>query len=115
MKPALLVGVVVAILAFVIGLYLRRRSMAFEGEVIDKDVREMVNNTNQGQGGLTINMGGNTGNVTHSYMIKVQTSTGKTINWQVSEGKYQQVNIGDHVTKQADTTDIAITPKTPTT
>ncbi|HSX53270.1 MAG TPA: hypothetical protein VLF90_02795 [Patescibacteria group bacterium] len=119
MKNALVIGIIVAIFGLVIGLYIRRRAVAFAGKVVDKDVREQVNNNynqNQtGNQGFSNSTGGitNGSNVTHQYMIKVLTDAGKTFNWQVSQGKYEIIKIGDHVTKAAGTTDVEITPQAP--
>lgn len=116
MKAGLIIALFVGIVALVVGLYLRRRNMTFEGTVTDKDVREeMVSNPNQSQvSGISIST--NNGGMRHVYTIKVQTTSGKNLSWQVSEGKYQIINIGDTVNKRSGTTDIDITAKTqPTT
>ncbi len=112
MKNSIIIGIIVIVAAGIAALYIRRRNMTFEGIVTDKDIKEIVNeNTNLAQRS-TISFG-NTGNsVTHQYNIKVQTTSGKIINWQISEGKYQILNIGDHVSKRSGTTDIDITPRT---
>lgn len=112
----MIVGMVIAgfvvVGALVIGLYIRRRNMSFEGTVTDKDIREeTVTNTGQNQpSGITF--GNNNGGLRHVYTIKVQTTVGKSLNWQVSEGKYQIINIGDKVMKRSGTTDIEVTAKT---
>lgn len=115
MKNTLVIGIFVAVVGLFAGLYIRRRAIAFAGKVIDKDVHEQVNNNfNQNQAankGISINTA-SASNVTHQYMIKILTDAGKTINWQVSQGKYEIINIGDHVTKPAGTTEVEITHQT---
>jgi hypothetical protein len=96
----------VIVFAIIGGLYIRRREIVFEGEVVDKDIHEStVQNNSMGSGGITF---GNSGGVTHSYMIKVKTDAGKEVNYQISEGKYEIIKIGDRVSKPKGTTDITI-------
>lgn len=120
MSGVIVIIIFVAIVGLFIGAYVHRRQEVFEGEVIDKDIQEQVNNNfngNQNRSGVGftlrgVNFNNNNGsNVTHTYSIKVRITTGKEINWQISEGKYEIVKIGDHVTKQAGTTEVDITPK----
>lgn len=108
----IIIGIFVLVGGLLIANYFRKRGMAFEGVVTDKDIREhQVNNSVPGQGGISIN---NNGGVQHDYVIKVDTGSGKTITWKISQGKYEMVKIGDRVSKQKGTTDIEITPQAPT-
>lgn len=107
-----IVGFIV-IFAIVGGLYLKKKNIAFEGEVIDKDIKEVENIDNtvykmSRPGTVTF---GNKNNMSHFYGIKVKTAAGKEIHWNISEGKYEIVKIGDYVTKRSGTTDIEITQK----
>ncbi len=108
MTTVIAVALVLVILVIAIGPYWRRRSVAFEGTVSDKDVKEIEvdNNTNARAGGVRINLGSN---IKHKYIIKVETDSGKKIKWRVSQGKYEIIKIGDRVTKHSGTTDIEVT------
>ena len=110
MKNILIVVIFVVVIGVIAALYVRRRSIAFEGIVTDKDIQEFapVNNSTNQQTGITF---GNSGGVEHKYMIKVKTDNGKSISWQVSQGKYQIINIGDRITKHSGTTEVEVTPK----
>ncbi len=103
----------IVIFAIIGGLYLKKKNMSFDGEVIDKDIKETdnINNTvnNMDRPG-TISFG-NKNNVSHFYSIKVRTTAGKDIHWNISEGKYEIIKIGDFVTKRSGTTDIEIIQK----
>ncbi len=113
MSQTLTIALFIIIGAVVVGLYLKKKNMSFEGEVIDKDVKEIenINNTvnDMGRPGtLTFSTKNNTSRV---YSIKVKTMAGKEIHWNISEGKYEIIKIGDFVTKRSGTTDIDITQK----
>ena len=111
-KNGIIVGIIfLTFIALFLGLYIRRREIAFEGDVIDKDVIEnQVQNTSpMNRGGITF---GNSGGVTHTYQIKVKTSTGKTVNYQISEGMYEIIKIGDRVSKPKGTTEVSIVSST---
>ncbi len=100
-------GTVIAVLIY---SAIRRREVSFEGEVIDKNIVETVQ-TNDMQGvnnGTGINLGNMQGNVTHTYKIKVKDNSGKVINYKVSQGKYEIIEIGDRVSKPKGTTDVTI-------
>src|SRR6185503_19348059 len=94
----------------VVAIYWRRREEVFEGEVVDKDVVENVNNTMPMDSRPGLHFGGPSGfsGTTHTYVVKVKTLAGKTITWQVSEGKYDIIKIGDRVSKPKGTTDLQI-------
>src|SRR5258708_7514482 len=95
MKKALLIGIFVAVNGLFVGLYIRRPAIAFAGKVIDKDVLDQTNNNSILNGNQPISVKtGNASNVSHQFMIKVLTDSGKTINWQVSESKYEIIKIG---------------------
>lgn len=114
MKNILVAAVFGLIFAGIITLYIRRREEVFEGQVVDKDIVEGVNNSMpmNSQPGLHIGGTAGYGNVTHSYVVKVQTAEGKTKTWNVSEGKYEIIKIGDHVVKPKGTTDLQIVSQT---
>jgi len=100
-----------AITAIYVFFVVRRREITFEGTVTDKDINESVaqNSGPANQGGISF---GNRGNVTHQYMIKVKTDAGKTVNYQVSEGQYEIIKIGDRVSKGKGTTEVNIVSST---
>jgi len=101
-------GVFGLFILLVIVLYIRRREMVFEGEVIDKNVVEnQVHNTQPMNQGITIGNNMN-GGVTHSYTIKVKTDAGKTIGYPISSGMYEVIKIGDRVSKPKGTTEVTI-------
>jgi len=109
-NPLVLVAVIAIFaiaLILVIVSAIRRREESFEGKVIDKDIQENVvqNQPINQQPGITF---GNTGAVTHAYRVKVQTDTGKVINYQISEGLYETIKIGDRVSKPKGTTTLSI-------
>ena len=100
-------GTVIAVLIY---SAIRRREVSFEGEVIDKNIVETVQ-TNDMQGvnnGTGINLGNMQGYVTLTYKIKVKDNSGKVINYKVSQGKYEIIEIGDRVSKPKGTTDVTI-------
>ena len=100
-------GTVIAVLIY---SAIRRREVSFEGEVIDKNIVETVQ-TNDMQGvnnGTGINLGNMQGKMTHTYKIKVKDNSGKVINYKVSQGKYEIIEIGDRVSKPKGTTDVTI-------
>jgi hypothetical protein len=115
MTIALVVGIFVVITGIFVATYLHRRSETFDGEVVDKDVQEVVENSNYNQPsrGMTFSLSGNNnqGGVTHTYMVKIKTATGDTKSWQVSQGMYEVINIGDHVVKPSGTTTLQVTAK----
>jgi hypothetical protein len=116
MATALVIFAFIAIMGTFVAVYFHRRSETFDGEVVDKDVQEVVENSNYNQPsrGITFSLSGNNnqGDVTHTYMVKIKTSAGDTKTWQVSQGKYEIINIGDHVIKPSGTTDLQVTAKT---
>ncbi len=105
-------AVFAAILVIVIILAIRRREIVFEGEVIDKNIVENVNQPPMNNGGNLNNGGINmitNGGIQHEYYIKVKTSTNKKIKYKISSGMYEIIKIGDMVSKPKGTTDITIT------
>ncbi len=99
------------VIAFMIVSYFRKKEEVFQGVVIDKNINE-VQHMNNGGPHMTAGM---SGGVTHQYMIKVKTDNGKEIKYQISEGKYEIVKIGDRVSKAKGTTDIDISSSSQTT
>ena len=114
MKNILIAGVVILIVAGIIALYIHRREEVFEGQVVDKDIIENVNNSMPMNNQPGFHIGGPIGvnNVTHTYVVKVQTAEGKTKTWNVSEGKYEIIKIGDHVSKPKGTTELQLVSST---
>lgn len=108
----IIVGVIaLVVITTVIVMAIRRREETFEGEVIDKNIVENVNNMPMNSMN-TINNGGiNIGNggVQHQYYVKVKTTSGKTVGYKISSGMYERVQIGDMVRKPKGTTEITIT------
>ncbi len=115
------IAIFAAIVIVVIVFAIKRREEVFEGEVIDKNVIETMNNNmpmnstnnmnNMNNGFTIINRG--SGNVQHSYTIKVKTSAGKTIDYGISSGMYEIIKIGDTVSKAKGTTEIVILSSKP--
>ena len=100
-----LFGLVIAvIIGGAAAFYWHRREEVFEGNVIDKEVRTITDNSNPNN---TMRM------TREEYYIKIQTTAGKDISWSVSPAKYQIIKVGDHVTKPKGTTDLAVTPSVP--
>lgn len=108
MNAFILIAVVVLILGIFMGVFLHRRGMSFTGTVTDKDIHEQPVD-NHGQAPSF-----NSNNVQHTYVVKIQTDAGKSINWNVSQGKYELLKIGDRVGKKPGTTDLEITPQVTT-
>ena len=111
-------------IGFAIYSFFHRRDETFTGLVIDKDIIENQVNNNMmrpNQPGINIGMGGMMNNgfgggIQHTYRIKVKTDAGKEIHYQISEGKYEIIKIGDRVSKAHGTTDVEIvSSSTPTT
>lgn len=104
------IAIVIFLILFLIGfvaLYIHRRQEVFEGEVVDKDIVENVNENIAANNRPGIRLGGSN-NVTHTYIVKVRTAAGKTITWNISEGKYEIIKIGDRVSKPKGTMDLQI-------
>ncbi len=106
--------VVIAIVAFVgFGLYnnKKRKDAVWSGVVVDKNIAEVVhdnndignNNQQNGVGLFSIGNANNQMAVTHNYSIKVKTDSGEQINWDISSGLYEAINIGDKLTKASGT------------
>jgi len=110
MTNKLIAAVIILVVVGVIALYIHRRQEVFEGQVVDKDIVENTSNTTPMNNHTGFHFGGAAGynNVTHTYIVKVQTTEGKKITWSVSEGKYEIIKIGDHVVKPKGTTDLQI-------
>lgn len=88
----------------------KRKSAVWAGTVIDKNISETVhsamgNNSGRGGGLISFNLGtgNNNQSVTKSYYIIVKTDDGQQINWPISSGFYEQVNIGDGLSKPSGT------------
>ncbi len=124
MEALLVSGVIVAIIGFVIyGVYInkKRKDAVWTGVVVDKDISENVYDSNDfGDNNRQNSIGlfsiGNTNNqvaVTHSYSIKVKTDGGEQIDWDISSGLYETINIGDRLTKSAGTDVPEIIEKAP--
>ena len=112
MAAALIIIALVAFFIAYIALWMHRKSEVFEGVVVNKDIREnTVQSTNPNQSsGFSF---GRSAGVTHEYVVMVQTSDGKTKTWQVTEGKYEIIKIGDRVSKSKGTTDLQVVSSSP--
>ena len=107
MKAILIALVFVAFIVVFVVFYIHSRNETFEGDVTDKkSYEEQMNNMNNNRPGITLGE-----RTTTVYKIQVQTTAGKSIWWQVNEGKYETINVGDHVTKRSGTMDVDVTPK----
>lgn len=95
----------------------KQKSASWTGTVVDKSIQEMVHNrNNQQRSGISINgmsLNGNNGsNVTHSYTIVVQPDGGgEQFKWPISSGLYEQLSIGDKLTKRPGTKIPEVTEK----
>jgi regulatory protein YycI of two-component signal transduction system YycFG len=120
----LFIGVFGAIGVALVVQHFKRKGSEWSGTVIDKDVHENVrNNTTSrhsnldNRSGVQLGTGGprfgmqNQSHVTLSYSIRVNTSDGKEIKWPISEGLYQQIDIGDQLQKDSGTKIPRITQK----
>ena len=103
----LAIGIAILVVSLIIGLYVKRREMVFEGQVIDKDIIEMQDDNLPSSGSSTISIVANT-SVRHEYKITVKTDVGKVVHYQISEGMYETIKIGDRVSKPKGTTQISI-------
>ena len=92
-----------AIVIVAIVFAIKRHEEVFEGEVIDKNEVETMNNNMPMNNSITI-INRSSGNVQHSYTIKVKTTVGKVINYAISSGMYEIIKIGDTVSKAKGTT-----------
>lgn len=84
----------------------KRRGAQWTGTVIDKSmsedmVRDSLHDRNDNQG-LNIRLG-NTNAVKRTYQLRIRDTAGKEFGWQVGEGVYQSVNVGDTLQKQPGT------------
>jgi hypothetical protein len=102
-------------IGFAIYSFFHRRDESFTGIVIDKDIIENQVNNNMQMGRPGVNIGavpimgnGLGGGIRHTYRIKVKTDVGKEIHYTISEGMYEIIKIGDHVSKAHGTTDVTI-------
>ncbi len=111
MEIIIVAGVSIAIVGFfVYGMYSnkKRKEAVWSGIVVDKNILEIAhdNNSNQNNNGVNLFSMGNNGSqttVTHNYSIKVKTESGDQINWPISSGLYEAINIGDKLTKSVGT------------
>lgn len=121
METTLIIIGFVAVFGGVLGYSLyssrKQKNAQWTGTVVDKSVQEMVHDrNNQRQSGVSINgisLGNNGGsNVTHSYSIVVQPDGGgEQFKWPISSGLYEQLNIGDKLSKRPGTKIPEVTEK----
>ena len=97
------IGVAVVLVLIVVGMnYLKKRSAAWTGKVVDKDIRyrEPANQNNLNQNsGVTIS----SNQQIPEHYLKVETTEGKTVSLKVSDGIYGQFEIGDAIAKASGT------------
>ncbi len=102
-----IVVIVVGVGLFAIVQYFKRKGMSWSGVVIDKSFTEtQVSNSNSRSSGSTLSVGGfgvNLGQrpqaVNITYYLVVKTDDGKELRWNVGEGLYGTINIGDRLRK----------------
>ena len=129
MDDALTLVLIVGIIGIIGGVmfmqHRKRKNAQWSGTVIDKDTKkEYIHNTrhsrrNRRRGGSGIGLAGavlagnsmRRGNYTLKYYIFVKTDEGEEIKWEVSDGLYEEVNIGDQLKKEPGTTIPEITQK----
>jgi hypothetical protein len=121
MEATLIIIGFVAVFGGVLGYSLysgrKQKNAQWTGTIVDKSVQEMVHDrNNQRQSGVSINgisLGGNNGsNVTHNYSIVVQPDGGgEQFKWPISSGLYEQLNIGDKLSKRPGTKIPEVTEK----
>jgi hypothetical protein len=112
-NPQAFIGVIVIlviVVAVILVVIIKKREVSFDGQVIDKNVQEydLLNLDNK----PPMNNGNNISNgnsIAHDYFVKVETTNGKTINYQVPALTYETINIGDRVSKQKGKTKLVIT------
>ena len=102
---AIAIGVVFAIVVvFVIVNYFKKRAAAWEGKVIDKDIRyrepSNVGSRNTSEG-VTISTG-QIQPIPEHYLI-VETSSGEKVTLKVSDGIYEEFKVGDPIAKDSGT------------
>lgn len=94
-------------LAFFAISFYQRKSMVWTGIVIDKGFDEHTQSNDNGGGiqiGKSLRIGGNVQNyVSRKYYIRVKTDVGQELKWNISEGLYGVINIGDRLAKDAGT------------
>ncbi len=100
-------AIIAIILIFVAVRYFRRRAMRWTGIVIDKNYIENII-TRRGNGSVVkagsfeIDMNPQT-QVKKNYYIVVKTDAGQELRWDISEGLYPIINIGDRLSKEPGT------------
>ena len=122
--------IIIAIVVVIAGVFAwmaiaskKKKDSSWAGIVTDKNIEENIrgatgfnrqdNHTNN-PGGLSFNLGTPTTNqqvVTHTYTVTVKTDSGEELKWDVSSGMYEQIAIGDRLTKPAGTMTPEITQK----
>jgi len=103
METLAIILVIAACAGFVAFAYKRRRDTSFEGVVTNKTTRE-IRSDNRNDA-----ISFNSSSIT--YFLKVHTSTGKDIDWDVKEDIYATTRVGDRVTKLKGTTNLIVTPQ----
>ena len=112
--PILIVIILVGAFSFMIIQNFRRKGMQWSGVVIDKNSSENISRSQptvmNNQSSLTlgsIRIGGSDfqpqQRINLQYYIIVKTDDGKELRWNVSEGLYQTLNIGDKLKKDSGT------------
>lgn len=105
---------VVIVLILIFLNYKKKKDSSWSGTVIDKNIQEIVNQNpnnygssfgNQNNKAINISLGGLNQQqaVTHKYLVTIQTTNGQQINWDISSGMYEQISIGDELSKASGT------------
>ena len=104
----LIAVIVIGFIGFSLFRSHKQKNSSWSGTVIDKGYDEHVrSNQRRRQPGLRVGGIGigniNQQHVSVKYYIRVETLAGGELKWPVSEGLYQQINIGDKLSKESGT------------
>ncbi len=111
------VAIVIAVIVFFAMRHSKMKSSAWRGTVVDKGTREHVRNnsvsrrnTQQNAPRPTLTIGnvsigqaqvGNLAHISVTYYVVVKTEEGNELYWNISEGLYEKVQIGDILEKSS--------------
>lgn len=119
-NPLILIAFIVgfvAIFGFVGLSYLKKRKRAFTGQIVDKDIVQRTRNSSMRDrerghnGGIRIGTGGMSFGNTNTYedhIVKIKTNEGDVVSMNVSDGMYENLNIGDTVEKPSGSMDLTV-------
>jgi hypothetical protein len=103
-NPTIFIAVIaifVVVFGYVIYAKIKRRNAAWTGTVIDKNMTEtatapMDNNNSNSNSGITF---GSRNAINRSYTLRIKGDSGKEFNWPVGQGFYDDVKVGDKLSK----------------